>query len=425
MKQLTIKYNQAIALIREGKLEEAKHLLESVLAAAPLHPQTSWALGLVETQLGDPITGLSRWERLNLEDFPQLESRREIIISNRNVYEDIRTAFNRALMLSREKNFEDANLVLSQLLDRNLPVPLPLELYKLTVIVKAANGKLEEAVELIEAGPKYIQSSPSILKIINQLQKASLTTSEVAAGVPPEPKRKLRTGPLAAGAVALAAAGLFFFYQDNSEPAVERNSEVAGEANNEERLTIEHKNEISGLQSKIASLESEKLLLAEQLDAESEKVREQEKTEEIYRKADINLETIEITKARQAFNQGYSEYTSGHLEKAIEKFELSLSLNGSQYYSDDALYYLAKAKYELNTLNPEDPLFGQFSGGTSEHFKGSPYKDDLLLIRANSYKEAGDNQKALEVVSVIKTEFPNEWTSQAAKSLEKVIGQES
>ena len=51
--------------------------------------------------------------------------------------------------------------------------------------------------------------------------------------------------------------------------------------------------------------------------------------------------------AETLYFSGYKEYKNEAYEKAIEKFELSFNLANDQYYSDDALYFLAYSYYHL------------------------------------------------------------------------------
>ncbi|WP_042460003.1 tetratricopeptide repeat protein [Neobacillus dielmonensis] len=423
MKQLTDKYNQALALIRNNQMDRAQSLLETILSIAPLHSQTLWTIGLLEVMVGKPLSGLRRWERLNPDEFPQLAAKKELVQSLLGNYEEIQLLYNKALSFAKERKYIEANEVVSAIWNQYPGIPLPEEIYKLCLLIKSLTEDQQQIVEWLDTAPDYIKNSQSILSI---MQKWNEKQEEQAKGLEeeesPKKRKSLIIPTVAAGAVGVAAASLFILYsgvfnnQAGNKPAA---------AVSPKTETASSKQELSQLESKVYSLESEKKHFQSEMDKLNEQLEQTSGRDELYQKAGINLEAIETTKAKEAFQTGYRYLKNDNLNKAADQLELSLSLDANQYFSDDAAYFLALTQYDLNSLNLEDPIYQSFQNNQGEHYRQSPYKDDFLLLKARNEWRAGDKDAALKTIETIKNEYPKEWTFGAATSLEHTILQGS
>ncbi|THE12325.1 tetratricopeptide repeat protein [Bacillus timonensis] len=428
MKQLTSKYNKAIQLLKEGRLEEAKGMLESILASAPFHSETNWTAGLVEIMMGNPVAGLSYWERVSAEQFPQIHERKEQILSTLGAYEEVRTVYNQALSFVKEGKVKEAKGVLSPLLQRDSPFPLPQDVYRLYFIILFESGKMDQAFDFFSSSPIWIQKSPSIKRFITAVKDGLLTektvkerekSSELA--LQRRKKRKQKRLILSASALAVVVAGGIYISSQDWK-SVPTNYEVSSSGEKQANTnSTEFEKKIAELESQLTNVESEKESLKKELELELAKVSEYETTEALYKKANVDLTSLRSEEARQEFNSGYSFYKKGDYERAKEKFELSHQLDSTQYFSDDSLYYYIQTEQKLGSLSGDSELFQQFFTNTSEHYLESPYQDDLLVVQANAYYREGKMDQALDILSKVQEQFPNEWTASYAKKLSTAI----
>ena len=400
-------------------MEEAKQLLESILAMAPFHSQTLWTLGLVEVTTGNPITGLRHWEKLNPEDFPQLTEKRELVLAHLSYYEKVRSMYNNALALAKEKKFEEANQVLSSISNQKLAIPLPLDFYKLSLLVKISLGEISLAKEFVTVSPEYIQTSPTILSFMDKMK-----VEQVEKVVPmtekglPKKKNKVHISLLSAGVLVIAVAGSIYLFNSKSVHSPDKEKKPAVATTNQEDPATKVK--LSQLETLVTTLQADNSKLESEKNKLSEEQKQKLAADETLAKAGINLDPIKIEKAREVFNKGLKNYNHKNWELAVEQFQLSLSLVSDQYFSDDATYFLAQSKFELNELNPDDPVFQQFENSQDDNFKESTCRDAMMLLQAKTYYQAG-----IKIIANIKDQYPNEWTSSAANSLEKTILQGS
>lgn len=428
MKQLSRKYNQAIELIKEDRLEEAKGLLASLLASAPFHSHTNWSAGLVEIMMGNPVTGLTYWERVDENDFPQLPERREQVLSTLGAYEEVRSVYNLALSLLKEKRGEEAEGCLSPLLQRPSLIPLPQDVYRLYMILLIENGKKEQAFDFFSKAPVSIQKAPSFKSFIQAVKGEVLTekidavrkgTKELA--IQRKKKRRKKQLVLTAGvAAAVLIGGVYVGTRDwNTVPVNQAISSTADQTEDVNKEEFEQK--IAELESKLTNVESEKESLKQELELELAKVSQYETTEALYEKANLDVGSLRKEEARQAFNSGYSLYKAGDFAGAKEKFEVSYQLDSSEYYSDDSLYYFIQTQKQVGNLTGDSEWFQLFFNSESQHFVESPYRDDLLVLQADAFYREGKNEEALTILTKVQEQFPTEWTANYAKKLAKVI----
>ncbi|AQQ54162.1 tetratricopeptide repeat protein [Planococcus lenghuensis] len=421
MEQLSKRYNQAVALVQEDKLEEAKWILQSILASAPFHSGTNWLAGLVEVMMGNPVAGLTHWERVKIADFPQLPERREQVLSTLRKYEEIRAIYNHSLSLVRERKLSEARSMMVPLLNRDFTFPLPADVYRLYFLILAEQGQTEEAFSFILDSPPSIQKTPSIIRFVHALRDELLReetagewkkTNEIVHPL----KTKKGQRRMGATAIAIVAAFIGGTYIVSQIDTAEQESAFADQQeldSDSEGL----KEVIDELESKLISLESEKEILQEELGASNERVSEYEATEKLFKEADLDLTSLRTEEAKKEYDAAYALYQNGEYIKAKERFELSLQLSPSEYFSDDSLYYLIRSTQQLSTLTGDSELLNQFLTSESEHFLESPYQDDLLVIQADAYHSEGKKDEALLVLSQIQDEYPSEWTATYAEKL--------
>ncbi|MEH7235769.1 tetratricopeptide repeat protein [Bacillus sp. JJ1562] len=428
MKQLTSKYNKAILLIKEDRLVEAKWMLESILASAPFHSETNWTAGLVEILMGNPVAGLSYWERVNAEQFSQLHERKEQIISTLGAYEEVRTVYIQALSFVGEKKVQEAEGILSPLLQRESPFPLPQDVYRLYFITLFERGKVEQAFEFFSNAPLWIQKAPSIKRFITSVRDGLLAEKTIKEqgksneqALQRRKKRKQKSLILSASALAVVVAG-GIYVGSRDWKSVPTNYEVSSTGDGQTSvISTEFEKKIAELESQLSSVESEKESLKKELELELAKVSEYETTEALYKKANLDLTSVRSKEAKEEFNSGYSLYKKGDYARAKEKFELSLQLDSTEYFSDDSLYYYIQIEQKLDSLSGDSELFQRFFNTTSEHYIESPYRDDLLVVQANTYYREGKMEQALDILSKVEEQFPNEWTASYAKKLTSEI----
>ncbi|ALC89236.1 hypothetical protein AM500_05145 [Bacillus sp. FJAT-18017] len=400
-------YNQAISLIHEGRLGDAESLLNRLTTAG--FTIALWPLGLIKAATGRPFEALSHWETVSPSSVPQVTVKRETLIQTLPEYKKIFELYNAAIEKARIDGAAPRHEVFSELLSKGDKIPLPAELYKacfLSLLLEGKNGKFKSEYE---KAPDYIRENPDIKTISLRAEQAGHEEWKKRSESKAIRYKRLAGASFAAVFLALALTGGIasgiFSKQEKSEPV--SSAEVAKTKIQDDR--------VKALEEELEQLMSVNSNLEEDLKQKETALKETEATQALLEAAGINIGQLSSEAAERMYREGLALYQDGEFIEASELLKKSLSFSSTNYFSDDAHFYLITSG--LKSGNGMEDELTSFLAESKEAYRQSPYLDDVMLLMAESYLNSGDKAAAESLLKKIQSDFSLEWTANKAKEL--------
>ncbi|WP_409271453.1 tetratricopeptide repeat protein [Neobacillus sp. SCS-31] len=415
MNENLLNYNKAIAFIQKGHYAEAENLLRTLAQTG--HALSNWALGLVYAATGRPVAALIQWEKVSPDEVAAVPDKIGRLQATLQTYEKIFTLYNEAIEKASQKDFASLPQLFLDLFEQGKGMPLPVEIYKGWFLSLLACGDINQFNKALEEVPEYVRNDTAIKAISLKVKESELGSAANRAENKAVSKkhRFVRMGLLAGAAILMLSTGIAverFLDNDSAKPVSSK--EIP------ERSSLEFVNQEKALKEQIASLEKENSALQSEMDNQSAELQQKSETVGLLELADVNIENIKENGAFKQYRSGLENYRSGQYQTAVEKFEKSISLSKTPFFADDAHFFLIQSAIKSGDDQKaitEIEAFLKESDGNSDSYHQSPYLDDVMLMRAESYLESGDQENGIEWLDRIETEFPNEWTAKKAKSL--------
>jgi TolA-binding protein len=413
MNENLLKYNQAIALIQKGNYGEAEKYLRDIAHTG--HTLSNWALGLIYAATGRPFAALKHWERISPDEVEAVSEKMKKLQQKLPIYEEIFTLYNEAISTARQKNFDLLPPMYLKILKKGEGLPLPIEIYKGLFLSLLLQGDLDyQFNKALDKAPEYVKMDVSIKSIVLKVKEASLKTQVHQIEKKSVRRTRIASAILLTGTVSLVlTAGIAFggigkneqvqpvFTKEKAKSAVQGNDEL------EKEFT-----------AKLDSLTQENAVLQAEVDKKSAVLQENSETENLLKLADINIEEVKEEAALKLYQSGIESYRNHRYQEAVEKLTKSLAISKASYYTDDAHFFLISSSIKLGDQGSAITKIDDFLNEMKrEFYKESPYMDDVMLMRAESYLESGDKENAMKWLNRIESEYPNEWTSKRAKFL--------
>lgn len=320
------------------------------------------------------------------------------------IYEEVFSQYNKAVGLSKQKDFDALPNMFLNMLKTGAEIPLPVEIYKGSLFSMLVSGNREEFNKILADAPDYVHKNTEIKSIMLRLKAAQLQS--LATQNEKESKKKLRTaaGILLAGAATfIAAAGLTI------GGIWDRGAD---------RVSAPNNSASADLNDKIESLMEENSLLWNELSLTSAELQEKEKITNLLESVDADLHELKESAAQKLYLSGMKDYQNGQYQTALEKLAKSLSISGQSYFSDDAHFFLIQTLMKTGDITAAIAETDSFLNQADQtNYMESPYLDDVMLLKAENLLKAGDCENAGKWLDRIESHFPDEWTSDRAKTL--------
>lgn len=384
-------YQKALEDISHNRLYAAKKKLETILENIPYHPETNWALGLVEASIGLPHSALNRWSYI--DEVPA--SKIQLLESKLLIYEQLYNQYNESLRFIKNEKYEDALKIFEKILEHETQIPLPIEFYRGYYLLLLLKRKANLLLTQFSEAPGYIQASSEI----NAIKRKALRVKRT---------RKRRAGSLMAGAAVLVMSlGVLSHYDLQKETA---SPVIQGSVKKDTKSSPDL--------AKISTLEVEKSSLEAQLDENEKKLNN---LESILALSQTNPEELSQRAAYLQYQEGRRLVSDQSYEEAIKVLQTSYELEKDSYFSDDNLYLLIKANQEFKDKEQSKKLIDLFFLERSNHFMQSPYYDDLLLAKAKNDMAEVNVTQAIEAFNFIIEKYPQSWTAIEAKRMKERV----
>lgn len=374
-------YTRARLLVKREAYDEAIIVYE-VLLKEVLHNDTVLReLGLVYAANGQPYEALQKWVQMVHMDDAMVDLIEETY-RKLPEYNMLFAQYNEAIYALKEKQFQQAQLLLHQVCTQSLP--LPPFVYEAFILAMQYDGYDDKVLAFVNKWPRRIQKHPRIqasleLKETVKEQHEYMTVQDE---VPQENNWRMYAAIIAVSVTALL---LIIWSQLTPDEVVEETAPPV------EQPAVE-----------------------QPFETEEQPIEEVDVLEE---EPVLSLTEDQI---RIIYEQGLAAYEDGKYNEARDVFEHGTTVDQSSYMADDMAFFLAKTYEELDDQTRATELYEFIVNNEADAFRKSSYRDDSLLQLINAYRTV-DVEYAKQLAQQIITEYPNEWTATIAKQhLEKL-----
>ncbi|WP_078543756.1 tetratricopeptide repeat protein [Litchfieldia alkalitelluris] len=426
MDHLQYSYNLAKEYLHQEKYEEAKSLLEKVQKDIPNHPQIKWSLGLIHVLTGYPHQALMVWKGLTEEvvlGYSKSKAQVEQVLS---LYEHLYGLYNQAISYGKSGKIEQAKEIYKQLLSYQKEIALPVEFYQGYILTSSLLGEGETIFQDFDSFPKYITSNSTVDELVRKLLKAHSIEEPTPQKVveqskQPTPKnrntKKVFYGLGLVAAMLITGITVQSLNETHSNVALPVQPVVSNVDTSE---TNQYKERMSELEDEVKVLLEKQEALQAELGDKSQQLENHEKTQQILELANVDFKVITNQAALEAYKEGLHFYQNGQYDLAVTSLEQSQMVDSTQYYADDALFYLIQSKKKIDESNNLSELYDEFLENKENPFSLSPYYDDILLLKAE-WLVNNNVGEGTQLLKQIQTEYPQEWTANRAKQILKGI----
>lgn len=130
---------------------------------------------------------------------------------------------------------------------------------------------------------------------------------------------------------------------------------------------------------------------------------------------------IPVALAEDYYTTGFSAYSSGDYKEAITYFEQAVRSLESEYFSDDAAYYLVVSYMRESAYEKALKAVQQFLKEESEHYLESPYRSAIRLQESNALLKLNRREESIAVLEELSNKPEVDWVNHEAASKLKVI----
>lgn len=370
-------YTRARLLVKREAYDEAIAAYEELRAHVQHDDNILRELGLVYAANGQPYEALQQWVQMIDIDDAMLDLIEETY-RKLPEYNAIFAQYNEAIMALKEKQFQQAQLLLHHVCTQSLP--LPPYIYEAFVLAMQYDGNDDKISAFVSKWPRRIQKHPKIVSLL-ELKDTIHEEHEAQQTHDDEKAPSVKSWGMYAAIVAVIVAALLFFIWSQLQPETEQATEEAPPI--------------------------------EQAEPADEAPAEQDVAEEV-------VKPLTEDEIRVIYDQGLAAYEAGKYNEARDVFEHGTSRDQSSYMADDMAFFLAKTYEALGDQTRANELYEFIINNEGNSFKKSSYRDDSMLQLMNAYVSV-DAAYAKTLAEQIVAQYPNEWTATIAKQqLEKL-----
>ncbi|MCD5324156.1 MULTISPECIES: tetratricopeptide repeat protein [Pontibacillus] len=410
-------YNEAIHLLKEERYLEAETLLAPLHAQYPNEPSIRWSLGLAYALMGYPQKSVELWKGIPLRNEYPIERMEEEIRKNESTYNEAIQAYNDGLIYLKQKDPDKANLLFQRVLSIGEKIILPFPVYKAAVLHLLHSDRYVEAESVIENLPPHCVEDPQ-LHTLREVVNTAKVNKKSDYATKKESKSPFYKGKRTLYVLGLASCLALGFYTTtlfsgdvvaNEDKRLQEKIEVLNEENQllmEQNTTLEvEKGELKSSIKNLKVTDSSK----------NAKNQADQSVKEVINQAGMNVKDIYDKASIKLYRKGLSNYQHGDYASAITELKESYSLSQDRYYSDDALYHLIVAMDSTNIEVME--YINEFLESNNTSFIESPYRDDLILLKAKNMLVAEKERSAEKVLEELVMNYKGEWTAGRAEEL--------
>lgn len=410
-------FQLASTLMHKNHYEEAREVLE-ILSSISEHSHIYWTLGLVEAQLGNLPKAIDYLEKVDREQFSDVDSIIEELKQKLPKYNILMKKFTYAEMQIKQNKIQEGINILEDIMSWRDKIPLPISFYKayLTILSKV-NKELclmkASELPLFILNTNDVQSIPNLFNENQQLLLPEKSTVEendenefeqIEIELPP----KKRTFFGKVKMILLIGILIFSAYLFYNKSHIQK--ELASAT--KDVTAIQEEND--SLQEQLTKAQEMQEELQKQIDGTANpEVVEEEATEEV---AEPEIQRISNSEAKKQYSAGRNAFVKQDYETAITEYKQATLGETEDYYTDDAHYYLILSLMETGQYQEAINECNNFIQNTSTIYTQSIYRNPTSYMMAQCYLKLNNQEQAISILEEMQ-DAPEDWAVRSARDL--------
>lgn len=402
--------------IRQKQYAQAVATLDKLEAAGANRNEVLWQKAVLESKIGHLHTALAYLQQLPSDEQPKIGRLEQIITKNWATYEFLIEEYNRAVKEIQQGRAEDALYILNDALHRVGDAVIPLEVYRMKTLL-LARFRPDLLVRFHVELPLYALQDDVIKKVLNEAkaQQKTSAAAESAAEMETieeetEPRQKTGFFKAAIAIVAVLAIGLpaYLIVNDKAPSELEGVQEQPPAAGNEPQAQLPSDGGEGNTETPSDGLAPEEQGAGEDPAAEND-------SEETTGLADDEKPMfLTVEQAEEYYVSGFAAYQKEKYNTAIDDLEKAIRSRDSEFFSDDAAYYLTDSYLKEGQYEKAVELAERFRNETSEHFTESPYRQAIRLQESSALIKVGRRDEGMAILEELAAAEEDSWVKHDA-----------
>ncbi|ARD48886.1 tol-pal system YbgF family protein [Sporosarcina sp. P33] len=374
--------------IRQKRYSHALDTIRELEKMGVSQKQILWHKAVLESKVGNLHAALAYLKELDSKE-PHVAKLEEMILGNWDTYTQVVAEYNRAVSEIQLGYAENALHILDYAIHLAGKLPIPIELYRMKTILLARYhaGTLAR----FTAGlPMYALDDSTIKRVV----AAEPPRPDIARPVPkPKRKRKLKKNAVA-GLIAIAGvllvsivmllANMIGQQQTANEPP--------------------------------AAAPAEKPIAAADKPAKKPKAKPEEEEE---------LPYVTEEAAKTYYNEGYKQFLNENFPAAIIYLKYAVQTEESDYFTDDASYFLASSYLRERDYQKVVDIARAFLKEDNPNYKESPYREGIRLQESRALMQLDEHDDAIAILQELVNKPNKDWVTYEAKAMLKTAEEEA
>ncbi|PID05840.1 MULTISPECIES: tol-pal system YbgF family protein [unclassified Sporosarcina] len=351
--------------------------------------QILWHKALLESKVGNLHVALAYLKELDSDDLHAIKLQ-QTIVDNWDTYTQIIAEYNDAISEIQLGFGENALQIIDHAMELAGKLPIPIELYRMKTVLLARyeSGTLSRYTAGL---PMYVLDDPTIKRVV----AAEPPRPDIARPVPkPKVKRKLKKEAavlLASIATVLLVFFIWLIANLMSQPEVATESKAIAPVKKPAITETEPKKD-EPVQEVV--------------------VKPEEPTE---------LEFVSNEAANMYYNEGYRQFVKEDFPAAVVYFEYAMRTEDTDYFTDDASYFLASSYLREKKYEDVVEIAKAFRKEKDENYKESPYRDGIRLQESRALWKLGEDTQAVSILDELINKPDEDWVTYEARAMKKLV----
>ncbi|PIC86139.1 hypothetical protein CSV72_10010 [Sporosarcina sp. P20a] len=351
--------------------------------------QILWHKALLESKVGNLHVALAYLKELDSDELHAIKLQ-QTIVDNWDTYTQIIAEYNDAISEIQLGFGENALQIIDHAMELAEKLPIPIELYRIKTVLLARyeSGTLSRYTAGL---PMYVLDDPTIKRVV----AAEPPRPDIARPVPkPKVKRKLKKEAavlLASIATVLLVFFIWLIANLMSQPEVATESKATAPVKNPAITETEPKKD--------------------------------EPVQEVVVKPEepAVLEFVSTEAANMYYNEGYRQFVKEDFPAAVVYFEYAMRTEDTDYFTDDASYFLASSYLREKKYEDVVEIAKAFRKEKDENYKESPYRDGIHLQESRALWKLGEDTQAVSILDELINKPDEDWVTYEARAMKKLV----
>ncbi|PIC68062.1 hypothetical protein CSV71_02725 [Sporosarcina sp. P21c] len=353
--------------------------------------QILWHKALLESKVGNLHVALAYLKELDSDESHAIKLK-QTITDNWDTYTQVIDEYNHAVSEIQLGFGENALHIIDHAIQLAGKLPVPIELYRMKTVLLARyeSGTLSRYTAGL---PLYVLDDPTIKRAV----AAEPPRPDIARPVPkPRRKRKLKKEAVVLFASIATVLLVFFVW-------LLANLLTQPETATESPTTAPVK----------------KPAITETVSKKEEPV--EKRVEVVEPKEETELAFVSNEAANMYYNEGYRQFVKEDFPAAVAYLEYAVRTEESDYFTDDASYFLASSYLREQKYEDVVEVAKAFRKEQDVNYMESPYREGIRLQESRALWQLGEEAQAVSILDELINKPDEDWVTYEARAMKKFV----